>query len=70
MQRILGLMALLVVSAAFGCAGSGRQIIHPRGCLERLAIPEKKMECQVCVERPMPHKYLPDNPEGLRCVRR
>jgi hypothetical protein len=66
MKRVVGLMCLLFIGAASGCAG--RQIYHSAGCHERLAIPEKKMECQVCVERPRPHKYLPDNPDGQRCV--
>jgi len=69
MKMIVGVMSLLLVPAV-GCAGPGRQIIHIQGCRERLVIPEKKVECQICVERPVPHKFLPDNPEGLRCVRR
>ena len=58
----LGLSAL-----ASGC---GREIIYLRGCEERLAMPYKRMECRACVERPMPHKYLPDERDGTRCVRR
>jgi hypothetical protein len=54
--------------AASGCAG--RQIYHVRGCDERLSIPYKRMECRACIERPLPHKFLPDNPDGMRCVRR
>ncbi len=51
-----------------GCAG--RQIFHVRGCDERLSIPYKRQECRACVERPLPHEYLPDNPDGARCARR
>ena len=53
---------------ASGCAG--RQIYHVRGCDERLAIEYKRMECRACVTRPIPHEFLPDNPDGARCVRR
>jgi hypothetical protein len=58
---------VLVLSAS-GCAG--RQIVHLAGCDERLALPYKRQECRECLERPAPHEYLPDNPEGSRCVRR
>jgi hypothetical protein len=51
-----------------GCAG--RQIYYLRGCDERLVIPYKQMECRACVTRPIPHVFLPDNPDGARCVRR
>ena len=51
-----------------GCAG--RQIFYVRGCDERLALAEKRFECRACVERPLPHEYLPDNPPGERCARR
>ena len=51
-----------------GCAG--RHIFYVRGCDERLAIPYKRQECRACVERPRPHEYLPDNPDGTRCVPR
>lgn len=40
------------------------------GCEERLESPHKLQECRACVERPVPHEYLPDNPDGERCVRR
>ena len=68
MKRIAGLISLLAAVAFGGCAGPGRQIYHLQGCHERLAMPEKKVECRACIERPLPHKYLPDNPDGLRCV--
>jgi hypothetical protein len=64
-NRILWAMLAL---GATSCAG--RHIYYVRGCEERLGIPEKRMECRICVERPMPHEYLPDNPPGARCVRR
>lgn len=59
---------LLCAVAAASCAG--REIFHPRGCEERLAIPYKRMECLACVSRPLPHVFLPDNPDGMRCARR
>ncbi len=58
----------LACSAIAGCAG--REIYRVVGCEERLAIPYKRMECRACVERPRPHKFLPDNPDGARCVMR
>ncbi len=63
MWLVLGLTSLLG-----GCAG--RHIYYVSGCDERLAIPYKRQECRACVERPLPHEYLPDNPDGARCVRR
>ena len=62
------LMWALLAMGLAGCAG--RQIYHVRGCDERLGSPEKRMECRACVERPMAHEYLPDNPIGARCARR
>jgi hypothetical protein len=59
---------LLLVLSAGACAG--RQIFHVAGCDERLALPYKRAECRACVLRPIPHEYLPDNPEGARCVLR
>jgi len=53
---------------AGGCAE--RHIYYVPGCDERLAIAYKRMECRACVERPIPHEYLPDYPDGARCVRR
>ena len=63
------LWALLALSAATsGCAG--RHIYRVEGCEERLGMPYKRAECRACVERPVPHVYLPDNPDGARCTRR
>jgi hypothetical protein len=67
-MRVKAICILLALCAA-GCAG-GRQIFHVAGCNERLALPYKRMECRACVERPIPHEYLPDNPDGARCVLR
>jgi hypothetical protein len=66
LNRMWILLGFVVATA--GCAG--RQIYFVRGCDERLAIPYKRMECRACVERPVPHEFLPDNPDGARCVRR
>lgn len=62
------LWVVLAMGLLGGCAG--RQIYRVIGCDERLAIPEKRMDCRACVERPLPHVYLPDEPYGRRCVRR
>ena len=64
------MLALLTLAAAAtgGCAG--REVYYVSGCDERLAMAYKRMECRACVERPRPHKYLPDNPDGTRCVPR
>jgi hypothetical protein len=62
------LFLFVALSTLAGCAG--RQIYYVRGCDDRLAIPYKKMECRACVTRPLPHVFLPDNPDGARCVRR
>lgn len=56
------------VVAMAACAA--RQIYFVPDCDERLKIPYKRMECRACVERPIPHAFLPDNPDGARCVRR
>ena len=64
---------LVLLTGALGLLATAcahREIVHPRGCEERLAIPYKRMECMACVTRPMPHVFLPDNPDGMRCTRR
>jgi hypothetical protein len=68
MRNRLMWLLLALGTAAGGCAG--RHIFYVAGCDERLAMPEKRMECRACVERPVPHEFLPDNPNGARCVRR
>jgi hypothetical protein len=68
MNRMTLWLLLALSSLTSACAG--RQIFYVAGCDERLAIPYKRAECRACVERPMPHEYLPDNPDGARCVRR
>ena len=50
--------------------GCGREIFYVKGCQDRLAIQHKIDECLVCVQRPIPHVYLPDQPDGVRCQRR
>ncbi len=65
-MKTLWLSAILLATA--GCAG--REIRHVQGCEDRLSNPEKRMACVSCLERPEPHEYLPDQPEGQRCVRR
>jgi hypothetical protein len=55
--------------AMAGCVGGGREIRHMRGCEERLEAPYKRAECRACMERPVPHVFLPDRPDGERCVR-
>ena len=62
-------LALVALSSALaGCAG--REVYYVQGCDSRLAIPYKQMECRACVTRPRPHMYLPDQPDGTRCVPR
>jgi hypothetical protein len=65
-KTVLALLGL--VATLSGCAG--REIYHVRGCEERLAIAYKRQECFACVGRPLPHVFLPDNPDGTRCARR
>ncbi len=64
-KRWLWLAAALASAA---CAGE-REIRYAAGCDERLARPEKRQECRVCIDRPAPHRFLPDNPVGMRCER-
>jgi hypothetical protein len=59
------LLGAAVLSA--GCFG-GRRVYHVDGCDSRLQMREKREACRACVERPVPHVYLPDNPEGDRCA--
>jgi hypothetical protein len=61
---------MLIALALTALGGCGRHIYYVHGCDERLEIPYKRMECRACVERPIPHEFLPDNPDGARCVRR
>jgi hypothetical protein len=67
LTRALAVVALVV--AATNCAQQ-RVIVYPAGCAERLAIPYKQAECMACVSRPVPHQYLPDQPDGTRCAAR
>ena len=68
MKKTMLIAAVLLAFAA--CVGAGREIIHTRGCEERLENPAKRAACFACLERPVPHLFLPDRPEGERCVRR
>jgi hypothetical protein len=63
------MLAVGIIVAAAACVGAGREIRHPRGCEERLENPGKREACLACLSRPVPHVYLPDRPEGERCVR-
>jgi hypothetical protein len=63
-------MVWTLLALATLASGCGRHIYYVVGCDERLAIPYKRAECRACVERPIPHEYLPDQPDGTRCVRR
>jgi hypothetical protein len=63
-----GLALGVFMLAAAACAG--RQIYFVAGCEDRLGSPYKRAECRACVERPLPHVFLPDNPDGDRCARR
>jgi hypothetical protein len=68
MNRAIGWALVAVVLSVGGCAG--RRIFHLAGCEERLASPHKRQECVACLSRPLPHEFQPDNPDGMRCVRR
>ncbi len=65
-KRVLAVLALVL--GITQCAS--RVIYHPGGCEDRLGSPYKRGECIACVTRPLPHQYLPDNPDGDRCFRR
>ena len=67
MKRTLWVL-LGLASLSGGCAG--RHIYYVAGCNERLASPYKRQECYACVQRPIPHEYMPDQPDGTRCWRR
>jgi hypothetical protein len=68
MNATKGLALLVFGLAAAACAG--RQIFFVQGCEERLGSSYKRAECRACVERPVPHEFLPDNADGYRCARR
>jgi hypothetical protein len=68
-KKVLLVSALILAGGAAACFGPGREIRHPKGCEERLENPEKRAACFACLSRPVPHVYLPDRPEGERCVR-
>jgi hypothetical protein len=68
MRRTMLWLVLSASTLLSACAG--REILYVRGCDERLSMPYKRQECRACVERPIPHEYLPDRPDGVRCVRR
>lgn len=69
MDRSFTLKLLGLLLALFAAACAGRAIRHLNGCNTRLGMPYKQEECRACVERPLPHEYLPDNADGFRCVR-
>jgi hypothetical protein len=68
MSAAKGLALVALVLTVGACVG--RQIFYVQGCNDRLADPYKRQECRACVERPLPHEYLPDQPDGTRCARR
>ena len=68
MSASKGLALLVLVVSTGACAA--RQIYFVTGCDERLGSPYKRQECRACVERPVPHLFLPDNPDGARCAQR
>ena len=70
MKKLILASAFLAASLGLYACAHGRVIQHVAGCDERLENPEKKMACRACIERAEPHEFLPDNPEGERCVRR
>jgi len=71
MKNVLRLFLLAAAAASAACMPPHpREIRRVEGCRERLENPGKREACRECVERPLPHVFLPDNPEGERCVRR
>jgi hypothetical protein len=62
------LAAIVLLFGVTNCAQ--RVIYYPVGCADRLGSPYKQAECMACVQRPLPHQYLPDNVDGNRCFRR
>jgi hypothetical protein len=68
MKNVMSALLLAAAVLSAGCMG-GRRIYHREGCDTRLEMREKREACRACVERPEPHVYLPDAPEGQRCVR-
>jgi hypothetical protein len=69
MKRSNGRFVLLgLVAAMGGCAE--RHIYFVPDCDERLAVADRRVECHTCVERPIPHEFLPKNSDGERCSRR
>lgn len=67
MKNVMRAALLAAAAASAGCMG-GRRIYHVDGCNTRLEMREKREACRACVERPVPHVYLADAPEGERCV--
>lgn len=63
--------ACLIAGACVVARGGGeRRIYRVAGCDSRLGEPRKREDCRACVTRPRPHVFLPDRPEGERCVPR
>ena len=70
LKKTMSWILLGISLTAIGCGGAGREIRRVEGCDSRLAVKEKRVACRECVSRPRPHVYLPDRPEGERCVPR
>jgi len=69
MSRDVRRFVLLGIAAFMGgCAA--RHIYFVPDCDERLAVADQRVECHACVERPIPHEFLPKNAGGERCSRR
>jgi hypothetical protein len=69
MNRSNGRLVLFgLVAAMGGCAV--RHIYFVPDCDERLAVADERVECHACVERPIPHEFLPKGAAGERCSRR
>jgi hypothetical protein len=67
MRTILGTGLLVVLAMVVaGCHGKG--IDTPAGCDEHLSVAHKKQECHACVAKK--DVYMPDKPDGSRCVSR
>jgi hypothetical protein len=66
MKNTMRWLLLAAAASSAGCMG-GRKVYHVEGCNTRLEMKEKREACRACVERPKPHVYMPDMPEGDRC---
>jgi hypothetical protein len=66
MHATKGLALFVLTMVIAGCHGHG--IDSAAGCDEKLSVAHKKQECHACVAGSK--VYMPDKPDGSRCVPR